>query len=302
MPTRREIRRRRAIALIAVVVVIAVAVAVALAACGAGSKHHPSQATRPVRHHRSHRPREPTPERLTLPSPLPARTVTVPILMYHRIDTLSSSLPSLTRALTVDPRDFSAQMHWLVAHGFHGITQLQLYDALMKGTPLPMRPVMITFDDGYRDVFGKASTTLTRLGLHATAYVITDRISGPDASFLTWSLLKGLERRGIEIGSHTIHHVELPTLSSAQAMQELVGSRRLLERRLGHPVQWLAYPAGKVDSRIVELARRAGYVLAMTTQPGTTQSASQPFLLHRYEIQDTTGVGGVSAILSNVQY
>jgi peptidoglycan/xylan/chitin deacetylase (PgdA/CDA1 family) len=172
----------------------------------------------------------------------------------------------------------------------------------MDAKPLPSKPMMITFDDGYRDVFGKASSTLERLGLHATAYVITDRVSGRDASFLTWGLLKGLERRGIEIGSHTVHHEELPTLSSAQAMEELRDSRQLLERRLGHPVQWLAYPAGKVDGRIVGLVRRAGYVLAMTTQPGTSQSASQPLLLHRYEIQDTTGVSGVAAILSNTHY
>lgn len=222
--------------------------------------------------------------------------------MYHRIDTLSPSLPALTRALTVDPRDFSAQMHWLVAHGFHTVTQIQLYEALMHGKPLPSKPVMITFDDGYRDVFGKASTTIKRLKFHATAYVITDRISGPDASFLTWPLLKGLERRGIEIGSHTVHHAELPTLSDSEAMRELVASRRLLERRLGHPVQWFAYPAGKTDERIVGLVRRARYVLAMTTQPGTVQDASQPLLLHRYEIQDTTGVGGVAAILSSAQY
>jgi peptidoglycan/xylan/chitin deacetylase (PgdA/CDA1 family) len=301
MPTRRQIRRRRAVALAVFAAVVAGAVAVALAA-GGSSKHHSSHAGAPVHHRRAHRHGKPAPQRVTLPSPLPARAVIVPILMYHRIDTLSPTLPSLTRALTVDPADFAAQMHWIAGHGFHTITQLQLWDALMNGKTLPSKPVMITFDDGYRDVFGKASTTIKRLGLHATAYVITDRISGPDASFLTWGLLKGLERRGIEIGSHTIHHVELPTLSSTQAMQELLGSRRLLERRLGHPVQWLAYPAGKVDSRIVALVKRAGYVLAMTTQPGTTQEAAQPLLLHRYEIQDTTGVSGVAAILSNVQY
>lgn len=226
----------------------------------------------------------------------------MPILMYHRVDALSPSLPSLTRALTVDPRDFSAQMRWLVTHGFHTITQRQLYGALVEGRRLPAKPVMITFDDGYRDVFGKASTTLKRLGLHATAYVITHRISGPDASFLTWGLLTGLERRGVEIGSHTVHHVELPRLPSAQALRELTGSRRLLERKLGHPVQWLAYPAGKVDARIVGLVRRAGYVLAVTTRPGATQSASRPLLLHRYAIVDTTGVRGVAAILSNAHY
>jgi len=48
--------------------------------------------------------------------------------------------------------------------------------------------------------------------------------------------------------------------------------------------------------------RRAGYVLAVTTQPGATQSASQPLLLHRYEILDTTGVRGLAGILSSVHY
>jgi peptidoglycan/xylan/chitin deacetylase (PgdA/CDA1 family) len=299
MPTRRQIRRRRAVALGAIALAVVVAVAVALASGGSG--HHTLSATTTVRH-KPHRPQPAPPARLTLPRPLPTRTLTLPILMYHRIDTLSPTLPSLTRALTVDPGDFSAQMHWIASHGFHAITQRKLYDALMDGKPLPPKPVMITFDDGYRDVFGKASTTIKRLRLHATAYVITDRISGPDASFLTWPLLKGLERRGIEIGSHTIHHLELPTLSSAEATHELVGSRQFLERHLGHPVQWFAYPAGKVDGRIVDLTRRAGYVLAVTTQPGTTQSSSQPLLLHRYEIQDTTGVGGMAAILSSAHH
>jgi peptidoglycan/xylan/chitin deacetylase (PgdA/CDA1 family) len=302
MPSRRQIRRRRLATLAVVIVLAAGAIAVALAAGGSGH-HAKAAAPSPNQHKRTH-PRKAArrPERLTLPTPLPARTVTVPILMYHRIDAVRPTLPALTRALTVDPGDFARQMRWIASHGFHTITQLQLYDALMKGKPLPPKPVMVTFDDGYRDVFGKASTTIERLHLHATAYVITDRISGPDASFLTWSLLKGLERRGIEIGSHTLHHVELPTLPSAEAMHELIASRRLLERRLGHPVQWFAYPAGKVDARIAGLARRTGYVLAVTTQPGTSQSASKPLLLHRYEIQDTTGVTGVSAILSSVRY
>jgi peptidoglycan/xylan/chitin deacetylase (PgdA/CDA1 family) len=303
VPTRRQIRRRRTVALGVFVLVVAGAIAVALAAGGSSKHRSAHQASRVQRANPGPPPRHRLGAgRLILPSPLPTRTVTVPILMYHRVDTLSPALPHLTRALTVDPADFAAQMHWIAAHGFHAITQQQLWDALMKGTSLPRKPMMITFDDGYRDVFGKASTTIERLGLHATAYVITDRISGPDASFLTWGLLKGLERRGIEIGSHTIHHVELPTLSSAEARRELVGSRRLLERRLGHPVQWFAYPAGKVDARIVALVRRAGYVLAMTTRPGTTQSAAEPLLLHRYEIQGTTGVRGVAAILSNTHY
>jgi peptidoglycan/xylan/chitin deacetylase (PgdA/CDA1 family) len=237
------------------------------------------------------------PPPLRLPASLPSRVLRVPILMYHRIDYPNRSLPSLTQRLTVDPRDFAAQMRWLKRHGFHTLTQRQLFAALEYGARLPRRPVMITFDDGYRDVFGKASATVKRFGIKATAYVITSRISGSDPSFLTWPQLKALERRGIEIGSHTVHHYSLTGLSTAAARQELTASRRVLERRLGHPVQWFAYPSGAVDARIVALVRRAGYVLAVTTHAGSLQDARAPLELRRYEILDSTGVSGVAALL-----
>jgi peptidoglycan/xylan/chitin deacetylase (PgdA/CDA1 family) len=234
---------------------------------------------------------------LTLPSPLPARSVTLPILMYHRIDTLKSSLPAITRRLTVDPHDFAAQMEWLLAHGWHAVTQVQAFDALERGASLPPKPIMITFDDGYRDVWGKASAVLARLHMPATAYIITDRISGRDPSFLTWGELRLLEERGITIGSHTVTHTELPLLDDAQALAELRDSRTTLEQHLGHPVQWFAYPAGREDARVRRLVGEAGYVLAVTTQPGAAQRADDPFELHRYEVLDSTGVAGLAALL-----
>jgi peptidoglycan/xylan/chitin deacetylase (PgdA/CDA1 family) len=217
--------------------------------------------------------------------------------MYHRIDYLRPTLPAITRSLTVDPTDFAAQMRWLREHGFHSITQSQLFDALERGASLPKKPILITFDDGYRDVFGKAMPVLARLHMHATAYVITSRISGPDPSFLTWGQLAGLERRGFDIGSHTVHHVELPSVAPAIATAELLDSRHALEQHLRHPVQWFAYPAGKYDAATAALVQRAGYVVAVTTQPGSAQQADAPLELHRYEILDTTGVSGLRAIL-----
>jgi peptidoglycan/xylan/chitin deacetylase (PgdA/CDA1 family) len=236
---------------------------------------------------------------LRLPARPPARTLRLPILMYHRIDAVKPSLPAITQRLTVDPRVFAAQMRWLKAHGYHAVTQLQAFRALEQGAPLPRRPIMITFDDGYRDVLGKASPILERLGMPATAYVITDRISGPDPSFLTWGNLRALEQRGIAIGSHTVHHLELTRLGDEQALAELADSRRLLERKLGHPVQWFAYPGGAEDPRVVALVRAAGYVLAVTTEPGAVQSAADPLTLHRYEVLDTTGVAGLAALLGS---
>lgn len=217
--------------------------------------------------------------------------------MYHRVDLLKPSLPPITHRLTVDPGDFARQMRWLVAHRFHTVTQEQVYAALEHGRRLPSRPVLITFDDGYRDVLGRAAPVLERLHLRATAFVVTGRISGPDPSFLTWGDLLSLERDGVEIGSHTVSHRELTLLASAEVQQELRDSRAALEAHLHRKVRWLAYPAGREDARVVALTREAGYLLAYTTKPGTTQSRDAPLELRRLEVLDTTGVAGLAALL-----
>ncbi len=225
---------------------------------------------------------------LELPASVPGRPLVVPILMYHRIDAHTSTLPEITHRLTVLPESFARQIAWLHDRGYHAITQRELFDALVRDEHLDARPVLITFDDGYRDVFGQASEALTRLGMHATAYVITGRISGQDSSFLTWPLLRSLERRGIEIGSHTVSHVDLTQLTDAALSRELRESRETLERGLGHPVQWLSYPFGSVDDRVVAAAREAGYVLAVTTVAGRTQHQGCALELRRLRILDST--------------
>lgn len=248
-----------------------------------------------------HRRRAVVPALLRLPVPLPRRRVVATILMFHRIGPLSPREPAVTNALTVPSAAFVAQMLWLRSHGFHAISQRQLFDALERGWPLPARPVLITFDDGYRDILWNAAPVLARLHMPATAYVITARISGPDPSFLTWPELRRLEARGFDIGSHTVHHLELPSLSRVQALFELVASRRALEKHLGHPVQWFSFPAGAEDAAVLPLVRQAGYVLAVTTHPGELQSANHPFLLHRDEILATTGVRGLAALLGRLR-
>ena len=237
-------------------------------------------------------------EWLRLPTPLPKRHVVVPILMYHRINVARPSEPAVSRRLTVHPADFARQMAWLKRRGYRTVTQRELFAALFEGRSLGRRPILITFDDGYRDVFFKASPVLSRHGFRATAYVISGRISAGDSSFLTWPLLRALERRGVEIGSHTVRHRDLTSLSTRETLAELVHSRRTLERALGHPVQWLAYPFGRYDARVEWLARRAGYVLATTTRDGVRQSASAPLSLRRLRVLDSTGVRGLAQLLA----
>ena len=235
---------------------------------------------------------------LRLPARLLHRTIAVPILMYHRINVVTSSTPAHSRGLTVHPADFARQMRWLKRNGYRTITQRELFEALFCGRRLGKRPIMLTFDDGYRDVFFNASPVLKRLGMKATAYVVTGRISGKDISFLTWNLLRALERRGIEIASHTIAHHDMTSLSDSALLEDLRSSRRVLERRLGHPAPWLAYPFGSFDARVEAMSRRAGYVLATTTQHGAVHSARRPLALPRLRVLDSTGVRGLAAMLA----
>jgi peptidoglycan/xylan/chitin deacetylase (PgdA/CDA1 family) len=183
--------------------------------------------------------------RLRLPERLPRREIVVPVLLYHRINLPPPTASPITRGLVVHPADFARQMMWLKRHGYRAVTQRQLFAALLSGRSLGRRPIMITFDDGYRDVFYRAAPVLSRLGIRATAYVISRRIVNGDRHFLSWGLLRALERRGIETGSHTVSHRDLTQLSDRAVLEELVRSRRALERGLCHPVQWLAYHHGR---------------------------------------------------------
>lgn len=295
--------RRAAIVLVSAVVVVAgVVVAVVLVTSPSSPQRPTAQTTSPVvppRTKKKHRPAA-RPQVLSLPATLPQRSVTLPILMYHRIGRIGPNLAPITQRLTVTPGDFAAQMRWLRQNGFHAVSQLQAFDALERGAKLPSRPVMITFDDGYRGVWANALPVLMRMHMPATAYVITDRISNGDPSFLTWSQLRALEANGVTVGSHTVTHPDLTTLDDTRALAELTNSRQALERRLGRPVQWFAYPAGAEDARIVGLTHRAGYVLAVTTKPGSVQSAADPLELHRYEVLDSTHVTGLAQLLRAV--
>jgi hypothetical protein len=77
---------------------------------------------------------------------------------------------------------------WIESHGYHTVTQLQLWDALMHGRPLPAHPVLVTFDDAYRDVVTYAAPVLRHDHEHATAYVITDRLShGRRSPWMLWT-------------------------------------------------------------------------------------------------------------------
>jgi peptidoglycan/xylan/chitin deacetylase (PgdA/CDA1 family) len=281
------VRRRRALALLAAAA-IAVALVVTLAGSGSRGSGGAGAAARAARHRHVYESRPSTGELrrgvglLSLPAQPAPRTVHVPILTWHRVAVFASEYTKSIPDETVEPSVFASEIETLAAHGFHPISQLQLFDALFHGAPLPSKPVLLTVDDGYVD---DVKTILPILQTHrfiATFYVITGRFHEP--GFLNVGEVRRLDAAGMDVGAHTRTHVPLAALPAGEVEEQVAGSRRDLEEALGHPVQWFAYPFGSYDASVVAELRRAGFVLAVTTGAGTSESALAPLQMPRIHV------------------
>jgi peptidoglycan/xylan/chitin deacetylase (PgdA/CDA1 family) len=215
------------------------------------------------------------------PNPVP-RTVRVPILTYHRVHLFATELTKSVPDLTVEPTVFRSEMAALARHGYHTVSQHQLYEALFHGRPLPTKPVMITVDDGYIDDVTQILPVLRAHRMVATFYIITGRLH--EQGFLNPTQVRELDAAGMDVGAHTRTHASLPALTLSARHSEIDGSRRDLERLLGHPVYSFAYPYGAENASVVGAVRRAGFVLAVTTQGGTHESSLASLTMPRIHV------------------
>lgn len=219
--------------------------------------------------------------------------VTVPVLMYHRVAPMSTATNSTSYGLTVTPAQFRQQMGWLKRNGYTAVSQAELFRAIQDGAALPRRPVLITVDDGYVDAVTSMLPVLEPLGWPATFFIITGRIG--ERAFLDAGQLKRLDRAGMDIGSHTVDHLELPSLDEASRMQQLRTSRSALEKLLGHPVRWFCYPAGRNDTASAASVAKAGYLLGYTTEGGSVLRADALTQLPRVRVSGGQSLSSFAA-------
>jgi peptidoglycan/xylan/chitin deacetylase (PgdA/CDA1 family) len=261
----------------------AVAVIMLLAAgCGGGgnadttstSAQHASRTA-----HHAKRAQLRTVQALVAPPNAPDRSVRVPVLTYHRVAPLSAV--GITD-LKVEPANFDAELAALSEAGYHTIHQAQLFSALYKGTPLPPKPVIISVDDGYVDDITRILPALQRYHMVATFFVITGRTTEP--GFLSAQQIRQLDQAGMDVGDHTAHHVDLRQLTPTELQSETTGSRQVLDRILGHPVYFFAYPFGAFDDAVVAAVKDAGFSMAYTTAGGTAESTSAPLTMPRIHV------------------
>lgn len=212
----------------------------------------------------------------------------VPILEYHVLGEAPADAPY--PELYVERPDFRHQLEWLDEHGYQAVTLEQVEEAWYEGATLPPKPVVLSFDDGYRPQFTFA---LPQLRKHGWAGVLNLKAEGSD---LYESNVKAMIDAGWELAAHTIHHLDLTELGSQQLEEEVAGSRKLLQDEFGVPVKNFCYPAGQFDETVIAAVEGAGYVGATTEIPGYAERDA-PYELARFEILGSTGVEGLAEVL-----
>ncbi len=215
--------------------------------------------------------------------PVGRQSIHVPILMYHYIRVNPNPADRLGFDLSVTPEDFNSQMDWLAGHGYHPIDFNDLRAYFAGQRPLPERPVIVTLDDGYRDLYTTAYPILRAHGFKAVAYIVSGFLGAPNN--VDRDQVRDMDAGGIEIAAHTVSHVDLTRVNDIELWHQLADCRAELEHLLGHPVVDFAYPAGRFNARAVAAVAAAGYLTATTTEPGTLHSMADRFTWPRVRVR-----------------
>jgi peptidoglycan/xylan/chitin deacetylase (PgdA/CDA1 family) len=221
----------------------------------------------------------------------------IPILMYHGIseDVEPGSHPYYRVATS--PRLFTQHMQYLHDHEYSVIDLMEA--ASSPGTePRWKNPVVLTFDDGYRNFFTHAFPVMQRYGFSATVFLSTRYVGNPAQLLkgnecLTWTEVRDLHGRGIQFGSHTVSHPQLWGLPPREIERELRESKRALEDNLGAEVRSFAYPYAfpEQDGRFVQALRgtleSCGYQIGVSTILGSARPSDDRFFLPRLPVNSS---------------
>jgi len=206
--------------------------------------------------------------------------------MYHVIGDGSGSL----QELYVNPAIFASQMEYLHKNGYNTITLKELYDHWQDGEPLPPRPIVLTFDDGYRSDYEQAFPILQEYGFRAVHFLYVKKVGQPNG--LTPQEIAELIAAGHEIGNHTYNHVEIHTLDQQRLLQETQEAKTALEERLDTDIVSFCYPVGRHSPEAVRAVVESGHKIAVTTDYGYASLEQGLMTLKRIRINRSDGLQG----------
>ncbi len=215
-------------------------------------------------------------------------SVRVPILMYHYVEYVQDAGDKMRISLNTPPSVLENEIKTLADAGYTFMTNKELDDVLDGKATLPKKPIVLTFDDGYRDFYTDAYPILKKYHVKATQYVISGFLDRPN--HLLTNQLEEIAKDGlVEIGAHTVHHVWLKGGNAQTVQGEVAQSRATIEQLIHRPVTSFAYPFGAFDEQARQTVKIAGFRSATSTIPGTEQKQENRYFWYRLRPGGRTG-------------
>lgn len=216
------------------------------------------------------------------------KQIRVPILIYHYVEYVKDKGDTIRQSLSLTPYTFEEEVKTLADAGYTFMTNAEVTDALNGKTLLPPKPVVLTFDDGYKDFYTDVYPILKKYHAKATAYIISGFIGYPNN--MDPLQVAEIARSGlVEIGAHTVHHAWVKGLPEKDLVYEVVQSKKTLELLTGKPVVSFAYPYGAFDVPAIQALAAAGFTSAVSTIPGIDQYQIYRYFLYRLKPGGRTG-------------
>jgi len=212
------------------------------------------------------------------------RQVRIPILMYHHIADAPLDADEVRRDLSVSPAVFYEQLRYLKEQGYQTITLNDLALHLTRGTPLPDKPIILTFDDGYTDAYTHAFRLLKRFDYTGTFFLITEPIDNNDPQHLSWAEVEEMHAAGMEFEPHSYNHPDMTNRGYDFVVFQILAPKEAIEARTGVKSRFFAYPTGRYDQFVVDVLRSAHFWGAVVTEQGATHTADDLFSLHRVRV------------------
>lgn len=219
----------------------------------------------------------------------PAATVRIPILLYHYVENVQDPKDTIRKSLSIPPAVFGLQVQTLKDNGYTFMTTGELGMVLDGKMTLPKNPVILTFDDGYRDFYTDVFPILQQYNAKAVAYIISDFINSPNYLF-DWQLRSIISSKLVEVGAHTLTHPDLTKLPLIAMQDQITQSKSALENMFGIPVVSFAYPYGTFNQQTVAAVKLAGFSTAVTTLPGIIATQNNRYFLYRIRPGYRTGI------------
>ncbi|MGA2540029.1 MAG: polysaccharide deacetylase family protein [Verrucomicrobiota bacterium] len=216
----------------------------------------------------------------------------LPILMYHSVSADPERGVAAYYKVNIGPAVFRRHLRQLVEAGYRTMDVAGLARLVGGGEPLPPKTVVITFDDGFRNIYTEAFPVLQEHRFTATVFLPTAFIQGERRCFngtecLTWDEVRQLRKAGVEFGSHSVSHPELVEAAWKEVEREVRDSRAEIEQQLGEAVTTFAYPyafpqANRPFAKALRnLLIEAGYSCCVTTEIGRVKAGDDPYRLKR---------------------